>query len=127
MFISTFSYAGNLTVNVEDARNQNGDFYYALFNDDEGFPDDVTKSFRQGKVSAKEVTFTLDDLPPGVYALTFFHDENGNGKMDKTLGIPLEGFAFSNNPRILFGPPSFKKCSFKMDEDKTITLTVKKL
>lgn len=114
MFISTFGYAGTLTVNVEDARNQNGDFYYALFNADEGFPDDVSKSFRQGKVSAKEQTFTLEYLPPGVYALTFFHDENGNGKMDKTLGIPTEGFAFSNNPRIMFGPPSFKDEKFSV-------------
>lgn len=47
------------------------------------------------------------DLPSGTYALALIHDENGNGKLDTMLGIPREGFGFSRNPAIRFGPPKF--------------------
>ena len=50
----------------------------------------------------------FDGLPSGTYALALIHDENGNGKLDTMMGIPKEGFGFSNNPAIRFGPPSFK-------------------
>ncbi len=50
----------------------------------------------------------FDNLPSGAYALALIHDENGNGKLDTMMGIPKEGFGFSKNPAIRFGPPSFK-------------------
>ncbi len=49
----------------------------------------------------------FEGLPSGTYALALIHDENGNGKLDTMMGIPKEGFGFSNNPAIRFGPPSF--------------------
>ena len=59
-------------------------------------------------------TFRFDNLPQGSYALTALHDENGNGKLDTFLGIPREGFAFSNNPRIGFGPPAYERVRFSI-------------
>jgi uncharacterized protein (DUF2141 family) len=44
---------------------------------------------------------------PGGYAITVLHDENSNGKVDMFIGIPKEGVGFSNNPRLITGPPSF--------------------
>jgi len=45
---------------------------------------------------------------PGIYALAIYHDENANQKFDRTgLGLPAEGYGFSNNPGTLFGLPSF--------------------
>jgi uncharacterized protein (DUF2141 family) len=46
----------------------------------------------------QSVVFT--NLTPGTYAVIVFHDENDNGKLDKTaLGMPIEAFAISNNAR----------------------------
>lgn len=46
------------------------------------------------------IVFTFDLPYPGKYALAVLDDENSNGKMDKNfLGIPLEGYGFSNNYR----------------------------
>jgi uncharacterized protein (DUF2141 family) len=46
---------------------------------------------------------------PGVYALALYHDENANEKFDRTgLGLPAEGYGFSNNPATLAGLPSFR-------------------
>jgi uncharacterized protein (DUF2141 family) len=49
-------------------------------------------------------------LPPGAYGVYVFHDENGNRKLDTggLLGMPREGYAFSNDAPIRFGPPSIK-------------------
>lgn len=44
----------------------------------------------------------------GVYAIALYHDENGNRNFDRTgLGLPAEGYGFSNNPSTLAGLPSF--------------------
>lgn len=49
----------------------------------------------------------LEHLPPGRYAIAVFHDENSNQNLDKLVGIPKEGFAFSRNPAIRFRAPRF--------------------
>lgn len=52
-------------------------------------------------------TLSFEGLPSGDYALALIHDENGNGRLDTMMGIPREGFGFSRNPAIRFGPPRF--------------------
>ena len=54
----------------------------------------------------------LAGLGEGVYALSVLHDENGNGRLDRLMAIPREGFGFSRNPRIRMGPPSFEEVRF---------------
>ena len=45
---------------------------------------------------------------PGIYAIAIYHDENANQKFDRTsLGLPAEGYGFSNNASTLLGLPSF--------------------
>ena len=51
-------------------------------------------------------------MPPGNYAAALIHDENSNAKLDTLLGIPREGFGFSRNPPIGFGPPRFAAAEF---------------
>lgn len=121
------TFAATLTVKLNGETGEKGEYFYALFDREEGYPDDVTKSHFKGKISAKEKEFSIKDIPQGSYALTLFHDENSNGKLDTFMGIPEEGFAFSNNPRIFFGPPSFKKSRFEINEETSITIEVKKL
>lgn len=48
----------------------------------------------------------------GTYAISLVHDENSNGKLDIAVMIPREGFGFSRNPAIGFGPPKFKSAAF---------------
>lgn len=61
---------------------------------------------------AAHVPLAFGDLPSGDYAIALIHDENGNGRLDKVLGIPREGFGFSRNPAIRFGPPKFAAARF---------------
>lgn len=44
------------------------------------------------------------------------HDENTNGKLDTNwIGIPAEGYGFSNDAKALLGAPSFSDASFLYD------------
>ena len=58
------------------------------------------------------LTLDFGALPPGHYAISVFHDENGNGKLDKMLMIPSEGFGFSRDAPVRFGPPKFAAAAF---------------
>lgn len=89
-------------------RNAKGLVRICLTRDRAHFPDcksDPAAISRSFPASAS--TMSLGDVPAGAYAVAVFHDENGNHKLDKSVGIPREGFGFSRNPKIRFGPPKF--------------------
>ena len=59
---------------------------------------------------------------PGVYALAIYHDEDGDGSFDRTgIGLPAEGYGFSNNPSTLAGLPSFKSVRLSIPRSGLIT------
>ena len=59
-------------------------------------------------------TVQFRDVPQGRYAIALFHDENGNGRMDKMMMLPKEGFGFSRDAPLEFGPPHFGAASFQV-------------
>lgn len=64
---------------------------------------------------AGSVTLRVPDVPPGVYAVQAWQDENDNGKIDTNLlGIPREGLGFSRDAPFRFGPPSFDDAAFRL-------------
>lgn len=56
----------------------------------------------------------LGAVKPGTYALLVVHDENRNGKLDMMMGIPREGFGFSNNPAMKPRAPKWDEIRFTM-------------
>jgi uncharacterized protein (DUF2141 family) len=68
----------------------------------------------------------IKNLEPGKYAFKYFHDENKNENLDLNwIGIPKEGYGFSNNASGIFGPPSFKEMIFVMIGDTTLKCMLK--
>ncbi len=56
----------------------------------------------------------------GQYAVAVYHDENDNHKLDRNwIGLPTEGFGFSNDPTLFLAPPSFEESAFKINGDLT--------
>jgi uncharacterized protein (DUF2141 family) len=109
-----------LTVRVNGVHNDKGRIALALFHSEAGFPGDSSKAVRvqQAEIDAqtRSATFVLQGLPYGVYAVSVFHDENMNGKLDKNfVGAPKEGYGASNNPRKRMGPPPFDESRFSLD------------
>ena len=80
------------------------------------FPDcsKDSKAHKRVVKASAAASISFSDVAPGTYALSLIHDENANGKLDTSLAIPKEGFGFSRNPKITFGPPKFKAASFAL-------------
>jgi uncharacterized protein (DUF2141 family) len=69
---------------------------------------------------------SIKEVPSGKYGIRYFQDENGNGVLDKNkLGIPKEGYGFSNNAYSLFGPKPFNEWLFEITDDKELVLKIK--
>lgn len=100
-----------LNVTVSGVRNSNGVIAVTLYADDSSKFLVKRGSLYVGRTDATTgVTRACIFVPkPGIYALALYHDENGDGKFDRTgVGLPAEGYGFSNNPATLAGLPTFK-------------------
>lgn len=118
-----FAEGHNLTVRLHGIKNSTGQIQVELYSD--------AKTFRKSalahniaKANAQEdaVTVTFSGIKPGTYAILAFHDEDGNGELNKRFGmIPTEGYALSNDPEV-FGPPAFKDSAFEIASDKELNI-----
>jgi len=121
------SLCPGIHVKILDIRNSTGAVACALFESPEGFPSEYLRSATHImfiKVRDKQARCDFEDIPPGTYALAIVHDENMNGKLDTNLlGIPKEGYGFSNDAKALLGAPSFSAASFSYD-GQNLELTI---
>ncbi len=110
-----------LTVEFSNIKNDKGKIWVAVYNTDDGWMKDmVTGDSATISNQTSSINFTL---PAGEYAVSVFHDENENKKLDtNSIGIPKEKYGFSNNPKSTFGPPSYSKAKFTLQEDKRINI-----
>ena len=100
-----------LNVVVDGVRNGNGVVAITLYADDSSKFLVKRGSLYVGRVDATPGTTRgcIFVPKPGVYALALYHDENRDGRFDRTgLGLPAEGYGFSNNPATLAGLPQFR-------------------
>lgn len=117
----------DLVIEISHLRNDKGAVLISLFNNEDDFPENAEKAVRKGKIeiTGGRAVITFKDIPAGKYAAAILHDENKNLKMDfNVLGIPKEGYGFSNNAKGLFGPPSFSKAAFEVTTNKK-TINIK--
>jgi uncharacterized protein (DUF2141 family) len=118
---------GSIMVRISKLRNTNGQLAAALFSTREGFPGKSAKALAKKFLPANdpkcEVVF--DAVPYGSYAVSVYHDENSNGKLDTVflIGMPKEGVGCSNNPKSSFGPPSFADAKFIL-EGREVVLNI---
>ena len=101
-----------LSVTIKNIQHGKGAIYIAVFNSENDF---MKNHITQATVDVNSVdNLEVDiNLPYGEYALTVFHDVNGNKELNTNLiGIPKEPYGFSNNPSTSFGPPKYKKAAF---------------
>lgn len=118
---------GTINVEISGVEDPKGLMSIGLYSKEKGFPDDG-KEYKgtDVNVTGQTVVYTFKNVPFGTYAIAVFHDTNSNGKLDKNfLGIPKEGYAFSNNVFGTFGPPDFKDVSFELTGSKMIKIEMR--
>jgi uncharacterized protein (DUF2141 family) len=120
------SPVATLDLDVTHLRSAKGVLRICLTARPESFPDckDDPRAISRS-VPATQHRIHFDGLAPGGYAAAIIHDENGNKKLDTLMGIPREGFGFSRNPAIGFGPPRFDAARFALDDTTADPQSVK--
>ena len=107
--------AATLTVNLDGIKPGGGPLTVLLFDRAEGFLKEARASQRHVLPAGKK-TLALDGLTPGQYAVMAYHDEDGNGELNRLFGmIPQEGWGLSNNPKVT-GKPAFKDAVVTLPE-----------
>jgi uncharacterized protein (DUF2141 family) len=110
-----------LTIKVDGITKVKGQLMVAVYDEDNFLRKPVAGTIV--KVDSQQMTVVIDSLSAGIYAISAFQDENDNGKLDaNAFGMPVEPYAFSNNAKGEYGPPKFKDCAFKVEEDTSITI-----
>lgn len=107
----------DVTVVATGLRNADGVVRACMTNAADRFPSCKGSATAYNAVgdAADKVTLTFRDVKPGRYAIALLHDENANGKADRAaMMIPREGFGFSRDAKVRFGPPKFREAAFEV-------------
>jgi uncharacterized protein (DUF2141 family) len=98
-----------VTVSLSGLRNTHGLIRACLTTKPDTFPecDKDPQSLRASVPAQNGPVLVFRHVMPGTYAVSLFHDANANGRLDKTMGIPNEGYGFSRDAPVQFGPPKF--------------------
>lgn len=117
-----------LEVHISQVRSAKGRILLSVYSDPTEYPYKPFRTCPVDKDSLKNgnLTARIHGLTPGTYALGLLDDENDSGNTEyNILGIPKEGFGFSNNQKPLFSKPDYDKLTFKVGPGLTrISITV---
>jgi len=118
---------GSVRVEIYGITETKGLMSIGLYSNEGVFPDKGKEDKGVDvEITGQSIVHTFKDVPYGTYSIAIFHDINSNTKLDTNfLGIPKEGYAFSNNRFGAFGtPPGFEDASFEVSGDKTIKIQI---
>lgn len=122
----TFSaFATSVSVTITNLRTSKGTLIIGIYNQASDFPIEGSQWKKvYVPVDGKEVNTTIN-LPEGEYAFAVCHDEDGDGTCNQNfLGIPTEGFAFTNNFRPKLKAPKFDDVKINVGS-KDLNLSLK--
>jgi len=117
--------SGRIVVTIVGFESDAGQAMVALWDDPDHFPTGENHvAALRAVITDGTAQIEFADVAAGEYALSVFHDENGNGELDTGfMGIPKEPIGASNDARGRFGPPKFDDARFQVD-DGVVELTV---
>jgi len=117
-----------IQLEISEFNNLEGVLAVAFFNTSDSF-ESGNGAYLDSTISISnyEMTYLLNNINTGTYAISVFHDADNNGNI--TLGgflnlIPQEGFGFSNNPNIGISQPNYNECTFTIEQDDTLTIPI---
>jgi uncharacterized protein (DUF2141 family) len=120
--------AQNVEVTVTGLRSDIGQIAVGVFTDNESFRQEkafLHPRFPKDQITDNTLTFSLT-LEPGVYGLSVLDDENSDGLMEyRKIGIPKEGFGFSNFYLTGFGKPVFDDFKFTVVQGEKMKITIR--
>ncbi len=118
-----------LTVEITNIKSKKGKIALAVFTNNDDFKKEkpfLDETYSKADLKCGTMTIKLK-LKPGVYGITVLDDKNNDGKMEYNfIGMPKEGYGFSNFTDRILSRPEFKKFDFVIGEnDKTVYVKMK--
>jgi uncharacterized protein (DUF2141 family) len=110
---------GELHITISNIETARGTLLVAVFNKGDYWLDSNAGeppflSATKIVSSTDNATVVIENMPAGNYAISIFHDLNGNEKLDTNfIGFPKEPFGFSA-PMGRFGPPKYEDASISV-------------
>lgn len=107
-----------LKVSVTNISSAQGTIMVGLYNTEDQF---LRKPFKSLSIKAKKgiVQVVFTDIPMGTYAISAYHDEDDNNKLNTNfIGIPKEPYGASNDAKNMFGPPRWKDAKFSITDSE---------
>jgi uncharacterized protein (DUF2141 family) len=121
MFSSTEEPEEKCTLSVElsNIRSKKGSLFIFLYNYENQFPDNPFRYFevKKEKINNSILLVNIPNMDKGKYAISIIDDENNNADLDRFLGIPTEGYGFSNNVKPLFSLPKYNELLFDLNQN----------
>jgi len=110
---------GSVRVQMSGFESEAGVAVCALFTK-EGWLQAGKGQARRVAIRDHRASCDFPSVPYGTYAVAAYHDEDGDGEFDRRLGVPVEGYCFSNRatPRRL-KPPTFDAAKFEHGRAQT--------
>ena len=112
--------SGTVVVEISGLRSTDGQELACLTAPAKSFPDCARDpaAHKLTVPSRDAAMLRFTGVPPGRYAIALLDDANRNGKADKALFLPREGFGLSRNAAVRFGPPKFAVAAFDVGADE---------
>ncbi len=117
----------SITFVISDAKSRQGTVLCGLYDQETKW---LSRDYFQGANSAVDehgkARCVFRGIPPGSYALSAFHDVDGDNELDrKIFGIPSEPYCASRNARRAFGPPRWRDAVFSYPGTSPLELNAK--
>jgi uncharacterized protein (DUF2141 family) len=118
----------SISITIKDIKTPKGQILMGIYKDDASFDKEIPfKKVQAFKTKISNGTLQVEvKLEPGKYGISLMDDENFNGKMDYNfIGIPKEGFGFSNYYHTGLTKPKLNLFAFEVAENKNTKVEVK--
>jgi len=123
-FYAQTEESSKISVKIENIKTNDGSVLFGLYTQStfmKAKPEFMAKS----EVVDGVAQITIENVPKGTYAISCFHDMNGNDQMDfEPSGMPKERYGISNNAVNMYGPPEWEEAKFEV-ADNDIDMNIK--
>jgi uncharacterized protein (DUF2141 family) len=120
--------AQSVKITITGIRNTEGQMAIGVFRDNESFKKELAYlelQFVKKEISDGEMKIGFD-LPPGTYGIAMVDDENSDCLMEYNfLGIPLEGFGFSDYYHSGLKLPKFDAFKFLLEKGQKKNISIR--
>jgi len=127
IFINGPAQTSKIILQIENVNvKKGGDVATAIFNKKNFLKMDQQAYSKAVTVTANTMEIIYENIPAGEYAFVAFQDFDKNNKLKTNfIGYPKEPVGFSNDAKIVLGPPSFDDAKIKIDADKIVRIRIK--